>query len=72
EIKKRRKAIASSDSELESLTYPDKPTKATKKKVAKASVTDTSESDLDSSMQSADESTPQPLKANQQPFFPKV
>nr|ABC40872.1 ActA [Listeria monocytogenes] len=72
EIKKRRKAIASSDSELESLTYPDKPTKATKKKVAKALVTDTSESDLDSSMQSADESTPQPLKANQQPFFPKV
>ncbi|HBJ8822931.1 TPA: actin assembly-inducing protein ActA [Listeria monocytogenes] len=72
EIKKRRKAIASSDSELESLTYPDKPTKATKKKVAKASVTDTSESDLDSSMQSADESTPQPLKANQQPFSPKV
>nr|AAF04762.1 actin nucleator protein ActA [Listeria monocytogenes] len=72
EIKKRRKAIASSDSELESLTYPDKPTKATKKKVAKASVTDTSEGDLDSSMQSADESTPQPLKANQQPFFPKV
>ncbi|ODE73242.1 actin assembly-inducing protein [Listeria monocytogenes] len=72
EIKKRRKAIASSDSELESLTYPDKPTKATKKKVAKASVTDTSESDLDSSMQSADESTPQPLKANQQPFFLKV
>lgn len=72
EIKKRRKAIASSNSELESLTYPDKPTKATKKKVAKASVTDTSESDLDSSMQSADESTPQPLKANQQPFFPKV
>ncbi|HAC4966239.1 TPA_asm: actin assembly-inducing protein ActA [Listeria monocytogenes] len=72
EIKKRRKAIASSDSELKSLTYPDKPTKATKKKVAKASVTDTSESDLDSSMQSADESTPQPLKANQQPFFPKV
>lgn len=72
EIKKRRKAIASSDSELESLTYPDKPTKATKKKVAKASVTDTSESDLDSSMQLADESTPQPLKANQQPFFPKV
>lgn len=72
EIKKRRKAIASSDSELERLTYPDKPTKATKKKVAKASVTDTSESDLDSSMQSADESTPQPLKANQQPFFPKV
>ncbi|MGJ6715725.1 actin assembly-inducing protein ActA [Listeria monocytogenes] len=72
EIKKRRKAIASSDSELESLTYSDKPTKATKKKVAKASVTDTSESDLDSSMQSADESTPQPLKANQQPFFPKV
>ncbi|MCX17409.1 actin assembly-inducing protein ActA [Listeria monocytogenes] len=72
EIKKRRKAIASSDSELESLTYPDKPTKATKKKVAKASVTDTSESDLDSSMQSADESTPQPLKANQQPFFPRV
>nr|AAN06618.1 ActA [Listeria monocytogenes] len=72
EIKKRRKAIASSDSELESLTYPDKPTKATKKKVAKASVTDTSESDLDSSMQSADESPPQPLKANQQPFFPKV
>lgn len=72
EIKKRRKAIASSGSELESLTYPDKPTKATKKKVAKASVTDTSESDLDSSMQSADESTPQPLKANQQPFFPKV
>lgn len=72
EIKKRRKAIASSDSELESLAYPDKPTKATKKKVAKASVTDTSESDLDSSMQSADESTPQPLKANQQPFFPKV
>lgn len=40
--------------------------------MAKASVTDTSESDLDSSMQSADESTPQPLKANQQPFFPKV
>nr|ABC40873.1 ActA [Listeria monocytogenes] len=72
EIKKRRKAIASSDSELESLTYPDKPTKATKKKVAKASVTDTSESDLDSSMQPAEESTPQPLKANQQPFFPKV
>lgn len=72
EIKKRRKAIASSDSELESLTYLDKPTKANKKKVAKASVTDTSESDLDSSMQSADESTPQPLKANQQPFFPKV
>lgn len=72
EIKKRRKAIASSDSELESLTYPDKPTKATKKKVAKASFTDTSESDLDSSMQSADDSTPQPLKANQQPFFPKV
>lgn len=72
EIKKRRKAIASSDSELESLTYLDKPTKANKKKVAKASVTDTFESDLDSSMQSADESTPQPLKANQQPFFPKV
>ncbi|ENI8405877.1 actin assembly-inducing protein ActA [Listeria monocytogenes] len=72
EIKKRRKAIASSDSELESLTYLDKPTKANKKKVAKASVTDTSESDLDSSMQSADESSPQPLKANQQPFFPKV
>lgn len=72
EIKKRRKAIASSDSELESLTYLDKSTKANKKKVAKASVTDTSESDLDSSMQSADESTPQPLKANQQPFFPKV
>ncbi|EAC4355228.1 actin assembly-inducing protein ActA [Listeria monocytogenes] len=72
EIKKRRKAIASSDSELESLTYLDKPTKANKKKVAKASVADTSESDLDSSMQSADESTPQPLKANQQPFFPKV
>ncbi|TYV30637.1 actin assembly-inducing protein ActA [Listeria monocytogenes] len=72
EIKKRRKAIASSDSELESLTYLDKPTKANKKKVAKASVADASESDLDSSMQSADESTPQPLKANQQPFFPKV
>ncbi|EDB3199019.1 actin assembly-inducing protein ActA [Listeria monocytogenes] len=72
EIKKRRKAIASSDSELESLTYPDKPTKANKKKVAKESVADTSESDLDSSMQSADESSPQPLKANQQPFFPKV
>ncbi|EPU3390794.1 actin assembly-inducing protein ActA [Listeria monocytogenes] len=72
EIKKRRKAIASSDSELESLTYLDKPTKANKKKVAKESVTDASESDLDSSMQSADESSPQPLKANQQPFFPKV
>lgn len=72
EIKKRRKAIASSDSELESLTYPDKPTKVNKKKVAKESVADASESDLDSSMQSADESTPQPLKANQQPFFPKV
>ncbi|EKP3808732.1 actin assembly-inducing protein ActA [Listeria monocytogenes] len=72
EIKKRRKAIASSDSELESLTYPDKPTKANKRKVAKESVVDASESDLDSSMQSADESTPQPLKANQQPFFPKV
>ncbi|HAB7637608.1 TPA_asm: actin assembly-inducing protein ActA [Listeria monocytogenes] len=72
EIKKRRKAIASSDSELESLTYPDKPTKANKRKVAKESVADASESDLDSSMQSADESTPQPLKANQQPFFPKV
>ncbi|EPU1806426.1 actin assembly-inducing protein ActA [Listeria monocytogenes] len=72
EIKKRRKAIASSDSELESLTYPDKPTKANKKKVAKESVADASESDLDSSMQSADESSPQPLKANQQPFFPKV
>lgn len=72
EIKKRRKAIASSDSELESLTYLDKPTKANKKKVAKASVADASESDLDSSMQSADESSPQPLKANQQPFFPKV
>ncbi|EAC2211032.1 actin assembly-inducing protein ActA [Listeria monocytogenes] len=72
EIKKRRKAIASSDSELESLTYPDKPTKANKKKVAKESVVDASESDLDSSMQSADESTPQPLKANQKPFFPKV
>lgn len=72
EIKKRRKAIASSDSELESLTYLDKPTKATKKKVAKESVADASESDLDSSMQSADESSPQPLKANQQPFFPKV
>ncbi|MDA46352.1 actin assembly-inducing protein ActA [Listeria monocytogenes] len=72
EIKKRRKAIASSDSELESLTYPDKPTKANKKKVAKESVADVSESDLDSSMQSADESSPQPLKANQQPFFPKV
>ncbi|MCJ39285.1 actin assembly-inducing protein [Listeria monocytogenes] len=72
EIKKRRKAIASSDSELESLTYLDKPTKANKKKVAKESVADASESDLDSSMQSADESTPQPLKANQQPFFPKV
>ncbi|EPT7270581.1 actin assembly-inducing protein ActA [Listeria monocytogenes] len=72
EIKKRRKAIASSDSELESLTYLDKPTKANKKKVAKESVADASESDLDSSMQSADESTPQPLKANQKPFFPKV
>lgn len=72
EIKKRRKAIASSDSELESLTYPDKPTKANKKKVARESVADASESDLDSSMQSADESSPQPLKANQQPFFPKV
>nr|ABC40821.1 ActA [Listeria monocytogenes] len=72
EIKKRRKAIASSDSELESLTYPDKPTKVNKKKVAKGSVADASESDLDSSMQSADESTPQPLKANQKPFFPKV
>ncbi|HAB6367058.1 TPA_asm: actin assembly-inducing protein ActA [Listeria monocytogenes] len=72
EIKKRRKAIASSDSELESLTYLDKPTKANKKKVVKESVADASESDLDSSMQSADESSPQPLKANQQPFFPKV
>ncbi|EDN9404955.1 actin assembly-inducing protein ActA [Listeria monocytogenes] len=72
EIKKRRKAIASSDSELESLTYLDKPTKANKKTVAKESVADASESDLDSSMQSADESTPQPLKANQKPFFPKV
>ncbi|EHT7837808.1 actin assembly-inducing protein ActA [Listeria monocytogenes] len=72
EIKKRRKAIASSDSELESLTYTDKPTKVNKKKVAKESVADASESDLDSSMQSADESTPQPLKANQKPFFPKV
>nr|AAN06623.1 ActA [Listeria monocytogenes] len=72
EIKKRRKAIASSDSELESLTYPDKPTKANKRKVAKESVVDASESDLDSSMQSADESSPQPLKANQKPFFPKV
>lgn len=72
EIKKRRKAIAPSDSELESLTYPDKPTKVKKKKVAKESSVDASESDLDSSMQSADESTPQPLKANQQPFFPKV
>ncbi|ENL9791484.1 actin assembly-inducing protein ActA [Listeria monocytogenes] len=72
EIKKRRKAIASSDSELESLTYLDKRTKANKKKVAKESVADASESDLDSSMQSADESSPQPLKANQQPFFPKV
>ncbi|EFM9569050.1 actin assembly-inducing protein ActA [Listeria monocytogenes] len=72
EIKKRRKAIASSDSELESLTYPDKPTKVNKKKVAKESVADASESDLDSSIQSADESSPQPLKANQQPFFPKV
>ncbi|OSQ75100.1 actin assembly-inducing protein ActA [Listeria monocytogenes] len=72
EIKKRRKAIASSDSDLESLTYPDKPTKVNKKKVAKESVADASESDLDSSMQSADESLPQPLKANQQPFFPKV
>nr|AAN06615.1 ActA [Listeria monocytogenes] len=72
EIKKRRKAIASSDSELESLTYPDKPTKVNKKKVAKESVADAFESDLDSSMQSADESSPQPLKANQQPFFPKV
>ncbi|EKZ3562099.1 actin assembly-inducing protein ActA [Listeria monocytogenes] len=72
EIKKRRKAIASSDSELESLTYLDKPTKTNKKKVAKESVADASESDLDSSMQSADESSPQPLKANQQPFFPKV
>nr|ABC40831.1 ActA [Listeria monocytogenes] len=72
EIKKRRKAIASSDSELESLTYPDKPTKVNKKKVAKESVANASESDLDSSMQSADESSPQPLKANQQPFFPKV
>ncbi|EEP3930267.1 actin assembly-inducing protein ActA [Listeria monocytogenes serotype 4ab] len=72
EIKKRRKAIASSDSELESLTYLDKPTKANKKKVAKELVADASESDLDSSMQSADESSPQPLKANQQPFSPKV
>ncbi|EAK9405381.1 actin assembly-inducing protein ActA [Listeria monocytogenes] len=72
EIKKRRKAIASSDSELESLTYLDKSTKANKKKVAKELVADASESDLDSSMQSADESSPQPLKANQQPFFPKV
>ncbi|MDC12316.1 actin assembly-inducing protein ActA [Listeria monocytogenes] len=72
EIKKRRKAIASSDSELESLTYPDKPTKANKRKVARESVVDASESGLDSSMQSADESSPQPLKANQQPFFPKV
>ncbi|ELU8150625.1 actin assembly-inducing protein ActA [Listeria monocytogenes] len=72
EIKKRRKAIASSDSELESLTYLDKPTKANKKKVAKESVADASESDSDSSMQSADESSPQPLKANQQPFFLKV
>ncbi|EPC5086760.1 actin assembly-inducing protein ActA [Listeria monocytogenes] len=72
EIKKRRKAIASSDSELESLTYLDKPTKVNKKKVAKELVADASESDLDSSMQSADESSPQPLKANQQPFFPKV
>ncbi|EAD1421087.1 actin assembly-inducing protein ActA [Listeria monocytogenes] len=72
EIKKRRKAIASSDSELESLTYLYKPTKANKKKVAKELVADASESDLDSSMQSADESSPQPLKANQQPFFPKV
>nr|ABC40819.1 ActA [Listeria monocytogenes] len=72
EIKKRRKAIASSDSEPESLTYPDKPTKVNKKEVAKESVADASESDLDSSMQSADESTPQPLKANQKPFFPKV
>ncbi|EAK9823670.1 actin assembly-inducing protein ActA [Listeria monocytogenes] len=72
EIKKRRKAIASSDSELESLTYLDKPTKVNKNKVAKESVADASESDLDSSMQSADESSPQPLKANQQPFFPKV
>ncbi|HBZ6330112.1 TPA: actin assembly-inducing protein ActA [Listeria monocytogenes] len=72
EIKKRRKAIASSDSELESLTYLDKPTKANKKKAAKELVADASESDLDSSMQSADESSPQPLKANQQPFFPKV
>ncbi|EAC9052837.1 actin assembly-inducing protein ActA [Listeria monocytogenes] len=72
EIKKRRKAIASSDSELESLTYLDKPTKANKKKVTKELVADASESDLDSSMQSADESSPQPLKANQQPFFPKV
>nr|AAN06625.1 ActA [Listeria monocytogenes] len=72
EIKKRRKAIASSDSELESLTYLDKPTKANKKKVAKELVADASESDLDSSMQSADESSPHPLKANQQPFFPKV
>ncbi|ECB9471580.1 actin assembly-inducing protein ActA [Listeria monocytogenes] len=72
EIKKRRKAIASSDSELESLTYLDKPTKVNKKKVVKESVADASESDLDSSMQSADESSPQPLKANQQPFFPKV
>nr|AAN06614.1 ActA [Listeria monocytogenes] len=72
EIKKRRKAIASSDSELESLTYPDKTTKTNKKKVAKESIVDASESDLYSSMQSADESTPQPLKANQQPFFPKV
>ncbi|MEG7630737.1 actin assembly-inducing protein ActA [Listeria monocytogenes] len=72
EIKKRRKAIASSDSELENLTYLDKPTKANKKKVAKELVADASESDLDSSMQSADESSPQPLKANQQPFFPKV
>ncbi|EGC0091408.1 actin assembly-inducing protein ActA [Listeria monocytogenes] len=72
EIKKRRKAIASSDSELESLTYLDKPTKVNKKKVAKELVADASESDLDSSMQSADESSPQSLKANQQPFFPKV
>ncbi|EAE8347438.1 actin assembly-inducing protein ActA [Listeria monocytogenes] len=71
-IKKRRKAVASSDSELESLTYPDKSAKTSKKKVTKEAVAATSESDLDSSMQSADESTPQPLKANQKPFFPKV
>ncbi|MCB2615740.1 actin assembly-inducing protein ActA, partial [Listeria monocytogenes] len=46
--------------------------KVNKKKVAKESVADASECALDSSMQSADESSPQPLKATQQPFFPKV